>query len=323
MATDIQRPVRGRLIEADQPNFRNCFNAKSFMFRHDLANSPLFELPRLAVLAERMLARGEMQKFVALGGKSTGAGTKFSAMPPQEKLAQTVRQLAEADAWLKISSANAADPEYGQLLQQVLDDIETMAEVPLKQQITWATLTVFLASPRIVTPYHMDHESNFLFQIRGEKDLSLFDQTDRTLLSEDEIEQFYAGDFEAARYRTGTQERGNVYRLKPGLVVHHPPLAPHWVQNGDNVSVSVSIGFCMHSLDRRARVYQVNHILRRMGLSPTPPGKSPLRDAVKVAGMGLLSKSQPRNIDEILFSGVNRLMAPPRAMKRVIASLRR
>jgi hypothetical protein len=76
-------------------------------------------------------------------------------------------------------------------------------------------------------------------------------------------------------------------------------------------------------LDRRARVYQVNHLLRRMGLSPTPPGKSPVRDAVKVAGMGLLSKSAPRTIDEILFSGVNRLMAPPRAFKRAISSLRR
>jgi hypothetical protein len=323
MDADVQRPVRCRLIEADQPTFRNSFNSKPFMFRHDLARSPLFELPRLALLAERMLAQGETQKFVALGGKKSAADTKFSGMPPQEKLAQTVRDLADAGAWLKISSANTANPEYGEVLQQILDDVETMAEVPLKQQITWATLTVFLASPNIVTPYHMDHESNFLFQIRGEKDLSLFDQTDRTLLSEDEIEQFYVGDFEAARYRTGSQERGYVYRLKPGLVVHHPPLAPHWVQNGNNVSVSVSIGFCMQSLDRRARVYQVNHLLRRMGLSPTPPGRSPLRDAVKVAGMGLFSKSEPRTIDEILFSGVNRIMAPPRAIKRALSSLRR
>jgi hypothetical protein len=44
---------------------------------------------------------------------------------------------------------------------------------------------------------------------------------------------------------------------------------------------------------------------------------------VKVAGMGLFSKSEPRTIDEILFSGVNRIMAPPRAIKRALSSLRR
>ena len=45
--------------------------------------------------------------------------------------------------------------------------------------------------------------------------------------------------------------------------MHHPPLAPHWVKNGDNVSVSVSVSFCIRSLDHRAKVYQANRLLRR------------------------------------------------------------
>ena len=105
-------------------------------------------------------------------------------------------------------------------------------------------------------------------------------------------------------------------------MVHHPPLAPHWVQNGDEVSVSVSIGFCMRSLDRRARVYQVNHFLRRLGIQPTPPGNSAIRDGLKIAAIGLVSKSHPTTPDEILFSGVNRITAPRRAVMRCVRALR-
>jgi hypothetical protein len=321
----MTQPVRNppRLLEADTEQFRHNVNRTSFMFRHNMSGHPLFELPRLATLAERMLANGDMKQFVALGGKANTAASKFTAMPPKERLAATVRELAGAGAWMKISSADVADPEYAAVLQQSLREIEDCADVPLRDQITWSALTLFLASPRIVTPYHIDHESNFLFQISGSKHVTLFDPNDRYLLPEAQIESFYSGNFQAAQYREELQERGTVYHLVPGTVVHNPPLGPHWVQNGDDVSISVSIGFCMRAYDQRARIYQVNHYLRRAGLGPTPPGRSAVRDGLKIAGIGLLSKSNPTTPDEILFSGLSRLAAPPRMLKRWIRSLRR
>jgi hypothetical protein len=311
-----------RLLEATAGEFRSNFNVRSFMFRHNMCGHPLFELPRLAALAEQMLERGDMQKFVALGGKENTIATKFSAMPQERRVANTVRELASSSAWLKISSANTADPAYEAFLQQCLQELEELSGVALQQEITWSALTVFLASPYVVTPYHIDHESNFLFQLSGAKQVSLFDPNDRNLLPDAQIESFYSGDFQAAQYREEFQKRGTEYQLLPGLVVHNPPLGPHWVQNGQDVSVSVSIGFCMRSLDRRARIYQVNHYLRRAGLGPKPPGRSALSDGLKIAGIGLLSKSHPTTPDEILFSGLSRLATPPRIVKRWISSLR-
>jgi hypothetical protein len=292
------------------------------MFRHNMCGHPLFQLPRLAALAERMLQRGDMKQFVALGGKESTVGTKFTAMPQEQRLADTVRQLASSSAWLKISSADVADPEYAAFLRQCLQEIDALSGAALQREITWSALTIFLASPHVVTPYHIDHESNFLFQVSGAKQVSLFDPNDRYLLPDAQIESFYSGNFQAAQYREEFQARGTQYDLIPGGVIHNPPLGPHWVQNGNNVSVSVSIGFCMRSLDRRARIYQVNHYLRKAGLGPTPPGRSALSDRLKIAGIGLLSKSKPTTPDEILFSGLARLSAPPRMVKRWISSLR-
>ena len=88
----------------------------------------------------------------------------------------------------------------------------------------------------------MDHESNFLFQIGGEKEVNLFDPADRSVLSEREIETFYIGELNALRYRDEIQSKAMVYQLKPGQAVHHPPMAPHWVRNGsDPRSPSASV----------------------------------------------------------------------------------
>ncbi|MGO8858429.1 MAG: cupin-like domain-containing protein [Steroidobacteraceae bacterium] len=312
----------GRLLSAQPLEFRQKFNVKPFQFKHTFANSPLFSLSHLAVVAERMLARGDLEKFVARSAKTALCDARFKDMPLKAKMAETVGQLAESKIWLKISSAHTADPEYNEFLQQVLREVEELSDQPLHEMITWSALTVFLASPGVTTPYHIDHESNFLFQVQGSKDVSLHDPNERDVVPEVQLERFYAGDFEAAQYRPELQYRATVFHLDPGRAVHHPPLAPHWVQNGNDVSVSVSIGICLQSIDRVARVYQVNHLLRRCGLEPTPPGKSKLRDGLKKAGIGMISKSNPSTPDEILFSGLTRLSKPPRAIKRWVRSLR-
>jgi hypothetical protein len=308
-------------MSADPELFRQKYNLKPFQFKHSFANNPLFTPSRVAAVAERML-KSDLKKFVVRSGVTALSGAKFKDMPLKAQLPETIGQLEESKVWLKLSSAHTADPEYDELHQQILRELEDWTGQPLLELITWSALTVFMASPRVTTPYHIDHESNFLFQVSGSKDVSLHNPHEPDIVPDDQLERFFTGDFEAAQYRPELQNRGTIFRLDPGTVVHHPPLAPHWVQNLDNVSVSVSVGFCMKTIDPVARVYQVNHLLRRLGLHPTAPGQSKLRDQLKIACMGMISKAHPTTPDEILFSGYNRLLEPPRAGKRWLRSLR-
>jgi hypothetical protein len=101
-----------------------------------------------------------------------------------------------------------------------------------------------------------------LFQIRGTKDIWLFDPADRRILSEQEIERYYAGDIHAADFRDDLQDVAVPCRSRPGLGAHNPPLAPHWVRNGSDVSVSLSLNFSLRRLESRARVNEVNHYRR-------------------------------------------------------------
>ena len=319
----IERPLNlptapgSAVFAADAESFRRDFNQRSFAFDHHLADHPLFTILRLADTAQAILDRDNAGGFVVFDAKAFATDSGFGMPSRRDRLADTVRRLAEGSSWLKLVSVNEADPAYAEVLQKVIHDVSELTGRDLAAEITWSGLTVFMTSPNATTPYHIDHEPNFLMQVHGEKDICLFDQNDREVLSEADIERFYCGDPQAAHYNPDLQSRGVMYRLVPGRAVHHPPLAPHWVKNGDNVSVSVSVSFCTRSLDHRAKVYQANRLLRSIGLQPARPGQSPLRDRLKAAGLEIATKPHAVSREDILFSGFRRLTSPLRLAKHL------
>lgn len=319
-STVIDRPAApGGLLRPDRGEFRSKFNRFAFAFPHGLAGHELFTIPRLARLGETILASPAPGRFSAYDARSAVTGTKFHLMEHGERVADTIRGLDQAGVWMKLSMAHEADPDYAELLEGIIDELEDLSGYPLRRETTWKTMTIFMASPGIVTPYHIDHECNFLMQIQGEKDVALYDPLDRSLLTAPEIERFYAGagSVDAATWRDELAHSGTVFRLVPGRAVHHPPLAPHWVKNGDNVSVSVSIGFCLRELDRRAHVWQANYCLRRLGLRPREPGVWAAADRLKHAAIRAVSTRNTSDREEILFSGMHRLATPLRLARRL------
>ncbi len=122
--------------------------------------------------------------------------------------------------------------------------------------------------------------------------LYVFDQNDREVLPEEELERFWAADNNAAKYKARYQHRARVFHLRPGDGVHVPVNAPHWVQNGDDISVTLSVNFQFKDT-YRADKYRANYYLRRLGVTPLSPDNSSLRDALKVSvvrGASILAK---------------------------------
>ena len=69
--------------------------------------------------------------------------------------------------------------------------------------------------------------------------------------------------------------------------------APHLVRNGDRVSISFSITFRTPTADRRMLVHAFNRRLRRLGMSPKPPGRRKRLDSAKVVSMRVLNRLSP------------------------------
>ncbi|MEH1786469.1 MAG: hypothetical protein V7L23_13015 [Nostoc sp.] len=310
--SDLKLPEQ--IIQSDPSNFQENFNRSHFMFSHNLAGHPLFEIPRLVELANTILSQGRKNKIQSYVSK-VPVQQKWDHRPEIKQMIEAIAHIGESDSWVMLEDVQT-DPEYAALLDQIITELEILTGKPLRKEMTWLGAYIFIGSPNSITPYHIDSELNFLFQIQGEKDMSLFNQNDRSVLSEEEIEKFYMGDLTVANYREENQNKASIYHLQPGKGLHHPILAPHWAKNGNNVSVALSILFYLRPYDLKARIYQVNNYLRKLGLEPTPPGKSALRDWVKVFALGLLSDRHPKSKFTILRSGVLRFKSIERKLRQ-------
>jgi hypothetical protein len=140
---------------------------------------------------------------------------------------------------------------------------------------------IFVSSPGSVTPYHIDPENNFLLQIRGSKTVHLFDPEDRLVLPEEKIEAFFQGAHRNLVIADEMMDRGQYFELAPGEGLHFPVVAPHWVKNGPEVSVSFSITFQTNDSRRRQSLHRFNSGLRKLGLRPAAVNQSPWRDELK------------------------------------------
>jgi hypothetical protein len=278
---DFRLPTR--IFDAGTPAFAELFNRRSFPFSHHLADHPLFSLSHLTELCAKLASTAEDKVTYQAAGSSRGQGWNLG-QGREASVVDAVARIEESGSWVLLKGVQT-EAAYRELLDRFFAEAEALTGAHWQQQVTWADAYIFLSSPGSITPFHIDHESNFLLQIHGEKEVSLFDANDRSVLPEEEIERYYLGEMDAAKYREDLQSRASVYHLTPGTGVHNPPLGPHWVRTGGGYSVTLSINFCLRSSDRQARVYQVNHLLRQIGCRPAPPGQSALRDGLKVLAL--------------------------------------
>lgn len=317
----------GPFDAADRPiingaplSLRADFDRKSFLFDHNLADSPLFALPRLAELAEALL-KNAGAKSVRWQAGDTPIDSRWN-VPLHKELEQVrdaIANLQESGSWVLLYSIQR-DPEYKRFLDQIVTEVVKLTGLA-RDDISWLDANVFMASPESVTPYHTDHETTFLFQIHGDRTANLWDGRDRSILPVTEIENYYMGDLGAAIYRPENQSKAIAYDLRQGKGVHQPSLAPHWFKCGEDYSVAFGVHFCLRGNDAKARTHQANRLLRRVGLTPAPLDAHPERDRVKAALVGMVSKKNPKTKFEHLRSGVMRLNLPVRITRKVVKKL--
>ncbi len=267
------------VIDDPQGLFRRNYNRVNFMFPHELAGDPLWDLESLLALSRRM---PDHRDTYWSNGKVAVENNWESGQKDRLSLDETLANIEHNNSMV-ILKHTEQDPEYGPMLRQVLARIVELAGEQMRCDVTVGEVLILVSSPNRVTPYHMDGETNFLLQVRGDKLFYVFDHRDRSLVTDLELERFYSVSQVLANYRPERQGDANGYDLRAGYGVHVPVNAPHWVQNGNNVSVALSVTYELRSIERLTDLHRINRRLRSMGLSPSPPGMSPWRDEMKLA----------------------------------------
>ena len=215
-----------------------------------------------------------------------------------------LENLNTAGVWLRLTRVDEVSPQFNEIVDRFLADLSEVYQQDIKAQTWRPFVTLFISSPGAYANYHMDHTWNFLLQISGQKAVHLYDPCDPEVITEEDKEAWYMKNFTIS---PRAFSKDIEYKLGPGDGVHHPVNAPHWVQNGSEISISLSIGLCLHKSNQDAKVYQANYLLRKLGLNPTPPHQSKWRDRIKISLVSRWSDRNSNSLDGVVFSGGNRL----------------
>lgn len=244
---------------------------------HRLADHPLLTLEAIADLADRLprtsiICDTADQPLIVASGPARG----LVAHP-----GDVIRHLDSRRSWLTLLNIEQQAP-YRELMDACLDDVAAMVERRPGDMRRRAGF-IFVSSPLSVTPAHFDLEHSLLLQISGQKTVTV-------------------GRFATRETRHGERERywsGSLGRVKdlpiaiathdlvPGRGVYLPPICPHWVHNGDAVSVSMTLTYFTRDSERELFVEAFNARLRQLHLHPRPPGSSQAVDGAKASAMRL------------------------------------
>lgn len=283
------------LLADPHGEFRRCYNRTSFLFAHGLAGDPIFELSALIALSERL---PDHPHFTYWSNGPVEVEDRWEKGSRQRaSLQQTIREIEHNNS-LVILKHVEQDPVYAPVLQRLLGRIVDLSGPEMREDVRVGEVLVLISSPNRVTSYHIDAETNYLMQVTGDKTAYVFPHDRPEVMSDVELERFHAGDFNGAVYKAATQDHAVCYDLKAGHGIHIPPHAPHWVRNGDNLSVALSVNFELKSIAQLAMVYRFNRWLRSAGLSPRSPdlrqGRDRAKGAFARAALGAKGLLRPR-----------------------------
>jgi hypothetical protein len=269
--TALDSPVFG---DDARRTFAAAYPETPHVLAHNLAAHRLLTLNALAELAGKLpeasieYNRGDLP--IGVDGKPGGTG---------RSIVETIRHIATSNSWAVLKNVEHV-PEYRALLLALLGELR-----PEIERKTGALLRpqafVFISSPNAVTPYHYDPEHNILLQLTGSKMMTQFPAGNPRFAPDTAHESYHSGGPRELAWREELAEGGRPFALGPGEAIYVPVMAPHFVRNGPESSISLSITWRSDWSFAEADARCWNKVLRRAGLDPRPPGRWPARNRGK------------------------------------------
>lgn len=272
------------LLSYDLEQARASYGQRPFTLKHTLADHPLFRLDALADLADRLPVELVEHNLGSVGALAPGGAVPRLDSSPGE----IVRGIETNGCWIVLPCIPVTPP-YDELYDRILDALAPI--VPGGRAVLRKLLgVVFVASRQSTTPSHIDPELGFLLHLRGNKHVSI-GHFPTAEAEQGDLDRFHRGG-----HRNTDELPVDVKRfdLESGDGLHVPPFVPHWVEGGDEVTISLSVGFHTPSNLRRLRVNQWNAYARRIGLWPEPYGRHQRRDRAKAGVLNAAASTVAR-----------------------------
>lgn len=271
------------------------FTRENLSFQHGLHERPMFTDEGLADVLDRY-PRSALGVFT-MGQDPVAWDTWRRGMAGDLSGAQLLEAAKAGRIWLNLRAVNQHLPDYAALSDEIFAD--KAAHAPQVKTFK-RDLGLLISSADAQVFYHLDVPLVSLWQIRGRKRVWVYPVAD-PFVSDETIEKIVLRETaEQFGYQPEWDAGAEVYDLTPGRMVTWRQNAPHRIENGPMLNVSLSIEFMTPAALMRANVIYGNGVLRRrLGARPrvhagfTPPALAKLAVA-RAAKAVNLQKPNPR-----------------------------
>ena len=289
MSTEPKQPSASTVFHANSvQEFAQAYPKLPCRMQHELVNHDLFQIEALQELADYLDPSLIEYNRADIDVEMDPTATPSNGL----SIRDTLGSIDNCSSWAVLKEVQK-HPKYSALLDDCLNSIEASVR-PKTGEYQYREAFVFISSPGAVTPYHMDPEHNILMQISGQKFMHLFPKGDERFCSQEAHEAFHTGGHRNLEYDPSFEAGGEVYELNPGDALYVPVTAPHWVQNGERVSLSLSITWRSRESRKESHLHKVNRSVRKLGLRPPRPGHRKLRDEMLVGIYSGLKSVKPK-----------------------------
>jgi hypothetical protein len=260
--------------------FDDAFPARATGFTHNLYLDDRLTLAAVADLADRLPRQSVIADTAAQPLLVPQGGPPRGAL---QRPGDVIRDLRNANAWLTLLNVEH-DPGMAEIMNTQLDELESGMTAKQGKRVKMRKRVgfIFVSSPNSVTPVHFDIEHSLLMQVSGCKTVSI-GRWESDATRRHEFDRYWDGSH--GRIET-LQPEDAAYTMTPGRAVYIPPGTPHWVHNGPDISLSVTLTYFTAATVRENRVEDFNSRLRRRNLKPREPGHSAAVDTAKAYAMG-------------------------------------
>ena len=266
------------------PDKARSFTKQNLVFQHGLHERPMFDDAGLEELLDRY-PREKLGVFTM--GEDPVAWTTWRKGSAGGLSGSKLLEAAQAGRiWLNLRATNDYLPEYAALGEEIFAEKQAQTGVRTMKR----DLGMLISSANAQVFYHLDVPLVSLWQLRGRKKVWVYPVADpyvgqevlERIVLKETAEQFT---FDPA-WDAGAQ----AYDLTPGTMVPWAQNAPHRIENGPMLNVSLSIEIMTPQALMRANVIYANGVMRRRlgarprvqdGFTPVGLGKVAVARAAK------------------------------------------
>lgn len=241
-----------------------AFGKAPFVAEHGLHEREMFSDDGLAHLLD--IYPREAMGIHTMGDARAENGGFRKGVPGDLSGKALLDAVSTGRLWINLRKANEQLDDYAAITDELFGALE--ARVPGLKTMK-RDCGVLISSPNAKVFYHLDIPLVTLWQIRGQKTFRVY-PAGHPFVRDVDMEAIALGEQEEdIHYDPAFEDRSEAYTLTPGLMASWPQNAPHRIDNGDCLNVSLSCEFMtMPGLVRANAIYANGVLRRKFGADP-------------------------------------------------------